>query len=389
MTEAQEPVPRQPVLVLARYFEPAFRAGGPVRTLSALIDQANQLFDVRVITTNRDLKSSEPLAVAANVWVNRDSATVFYADASKPLSIFSALRSARPMHPGIVYVNSFFDLKFALLPILLCKFRFFGKTQLLVAPRGEFGSGALGLKSAPKRLFLALFNFSRMGKEIVWHASTELEASDIRGAVPRAEKFVIKEDETHLPTSADAAQESEARPLRAVFLSRISPMKGLDVLLQSLEKVDTSVSLDVYGAVDDNEYLQECLALAGRLGEKVKVTFRGEVPHEDVRETLASYDLMILSTRGENFGHIIAEALSVSVPVMCSRHTPWTETLVAGGGVVVPQDSPDAWTSAVTDYAALSSAERNSRKRSAGKAYDQWAKKRDLTSIFERIAEKR
>jgi glycosyltransferase involved in cell wall biosynthesis len=383
MIEEKKPSSRRPVLVFARYFEPAFRAGGPVRTLSAQIDQANRCFDVRVITTNRDLRTSQPLQVESNEWVNRRTATVFYSSPVNPMAFIRALRSARGVHAQIIYVNSFFDLKFALLPILLSGIGFFGKIELLIAPRGEFGPGALGLKSAKKRMFLGLFNFMRMASGVTWHASTELEAKDIRKAIPRAEKIVVKEDETDLPEQSSPPHASSSSTPRAIFLGRISPMKGLDMLLQSLQMVDSPLDLDVYGPVDDVEYYQECLDLADLLKDKVKVSFRGEVPHAEVRETLAYYDLMILPSRGENFGHIIAEALSVSVPVMCSPNTPWTKTLISGGGAVVAQGSTRAWADAVTEYAELDQNERDFRKLQAGLAYDHWAKQRDHTSVFE------
>jgi glycosyltransferase involved in cell wall biosynthesis len=46
-----------------------------------------------------------------------------------------------------------------------------------------------------------------------------------------------------------------------------------------------------------------------------------------VREVFSRYDAFVLPTLGENVGHVIAESLSASCPVICSDETPWTDLL--------------------------------------------------------------
>ena len=56
------------VLVLAPTYPPAFRAGGPARTLEALVEVAPAKFHSWVIAPNRDLGSTEDLDVPINSW---------------------------------------------------------------------------------------------------------------------------------------------------------------------------------------------------------------------------------------------------------------------------------------------------------------------------------
>ena len=78
---------------------------------------------------------------------------------------------------------------------------------------------------------------------------------------------------------------------------------------------------------------------------------------------------MLMPTAGENFGHVIAEALSVSCPVMCTPATPWTECLTAGGGLVVDTLEPHDWRVAIERLAAASPAERLAFRLRAGEAF--------------------
>jgi glycosyltransferase involved in cell wall biosynthesis len=44
---------------------------------------------------------------------------------------------------------------------------------------------------------------------------------------------------------------------------------------------------------------------------------------DDVPGTFAQYDLFAFPSRGENFGHVVLESLSVGTPVLVSDRTPW------------------------------------------------------------------
>ena len=104
----------------------------------------------------------------------------------------------------------------------------------------------------------------------------------------------------------------------------------------------------------------------------VRVTYRGEVPHARVRETFHRYDAFVFPTRGENFGHAVAESLSASCPVLCSAATPWSAVLAAGGGTVVRPLTPAAFGAALAEMAARTPAERHRPRQRAGAAYRAW-----------------
>ena len=186
--------------------------------------------------------------------------------------------------------------------------------------------------------------------------------------------ILIRENETLLP--ATATEPSPRHPdddpgLRAVFLGRLVEHKGLHIALEAIAKVSAPIELDVYGPMEDPKYVELCRGLITALPATATVRMLGMVDPDQTRTTLSGYDVLLMPTAGENFGHVVAESLSVSCPVMCSPHTPWNDVLEDGGGWVLDR-TPEAWTSAIEAYALLSPEERQVARERAAAAYARW-----------------
>jgi glycosyltransferase involved in cell wall biosynthesis len=57
--------------------------------------------------------------------------------------------------------------------------------------------------------------------------------------------------------------------------------------------------------------------------DNIYICYSGEVSHENVSDKMIENDLFFLPTMGENFGHVIIEALGCGCPVLISDQTPW------------------------------------------------------------------
>ena len=73
----------------------------------------------------------------------------------------------------------------------------------------------------------------------------------------------------------------------------------------------------------------------------MSVCDRGEVAADEVPRALARNHVLLLPTRGENFGHVILESLLAGVPVLISDQTPWRDLERRGAGWDVPLAEPD------------------------------------------------
>ncbi len=68
---------------------------------------------------------------------------------------------------------------------------------------------------------------------------------------------------------------------------------------------------------------------------------------------LAGYHLLVLPTRGENFGHVILEALLAGCPVLVSDQTPWRGLASRRAGWDLPLAAPDRFRAAVDEVVAM------------------------------------
>jgi glycosyltransferase involved in cell wall biosynthesis len=364
-------------------FPPAFLGGGPIRSLEALVRQAPPGFEQLVITSDRDLNADVRLSVESNRWLGWEQAVVRYVSYDSWRRTFSGWASLRARRPDLLYFNSFFDVKSTIIPLWLARIGFWGRASILVAVRGEFGTGALQICGRKKRLYIGLCKMSGVLRGVTWHASSEEEARDIRRTIPRRASVLVRRNDTALPRAARLPGVVNHGPLRVVHLGRLAEIKGLHILLAALSSVARPIHLDIYGTYEDEHYSRLCERLSNDVPAHVVVKFRGSLPHAEAASTLAGYDVLALPTAGENFGHVIAEALSVSCPVMCPDTTPWSAVLRGGAGILVSDRRVQSWTSALDDYAGIAASERLSRRTAAGRGYEAWANAAPTAHLYE------
>ena len=311
------------VLVFVPYYLPGYKSGGPIRTVSSIVESCGEDFDFSLITRDRDSGDSvayDSVDLNSFNWVGK--AKVFYAD-DQTLTFTGLRKVMASCDFQALYLNSFFHPVFTLKPLLLNALFF--RKPVLLCPRGEFSPGALGLKSFKKKLYLNFFKLLRLHKQIVWQATTQEEATLIRSTFDDDIKIKVAQN-ISLPSLVSQPLPTKQETLKVAFLSRISHKKNLSGALQALGKVSSNVIFDVYGPAsrsDDQVYLKECQAFASTLPANIQVNFKGEVRHEQVGETLKNYDLFFLPTLGENFGHAIIEALAAGLPLLIGNTTPW------------------------------------------------------------------
>lgn len=375
--------------VFAPGFPPAKQGGGPIRTLDALVAAAPPSYSVYVFSSDRDFGFRDLLPVPSETWVARGAAEVFYASASTWSGLIRGLGFLRQRHPEVLYFNSFFSFRYTIVPQLLWRVGYWGRSVRLVAPRGEFGANALGRHSTRKKLFQAVYRLLGLHRGLYWHASTELEAADVRRVWGENAQVLVRENETLLPERARDVPPlvDPAAAVRAAFLGRLVELKGLHFALEALGEVRSDVDFDVYGLAEDPEYLERCRRLAEALPQNIRVRFAGPLDPTDTRDSLSGYDLLLSPTAGENFGHVIAESLSVACPVMCSPFTPWNDVLAAGGGWVIDL-SAEAWSAAIEEFAHRDARARRQARLKAGRAYEEWRAKPQEPHVFELLDER-
>jgi glycosyltransferase involved in cell wall biosynthesis len=113
------------------------------------------------------------------------------------------------------------------------------------------------------------------------------------------------------------------------------------------------VELDLWGPLEDKDYWETCQRQISLSPPNLNVRYRGEVEHEKLHALLHEYDVMLLPTLGENFGHAIIEALDAGLPVVISDRTPWRNLEQAGVGADLPLDNEAAFLRELATFQAM------------------------------------
>ena len=308
------------ILVASRYFPPAFQGGGPIRSISALVSSAEVHFDFFVACSAKDLGEKTTLeGVSLGEWVEWSSSSVRYHKSGAP-SFREWLEIIREVQPDVIYVNSLFDVRY-LMPIFASYVMRSGASVLL-APRGELLPGAMRKSNLKKRAFTTLLRRSNFMRNVNWHASNEDEAASIRAVFgERCEVFVA---ENLWVRSGPVVRHESGSRLVIAFLSRIAPKKNLLGAVRALSALTEEVTFLVAGPVDEASYWKLVTESIDELPANVTVQILGALNPEDSRALLTSSDLFLFPTFGENFGHVIVEALDVGTPVIVGPDTPFS-----------------------------------------------------------------
>jgi glycosyltransferase involved in cell wall biosynthesis len=354
------------VLVFTRYYLPGYKAGGPPRSISNMVEALGNELDFRIVTSDRDASDVEAYPeVTEGTWTAVGKAQVLYlAPARKRFLRIATILLTVPH--DILYLNSFFDPVFTQTLLLARRLGLGSDARCIIAPRGELAEGALALKSAKKKAFLFVARATGLYRNLEWHASSRHEAADIRRALGKVVRHIkVASDVPDMTTRSlrSFVPRTPGEPLRIVFLSRISPMKNLDFALEVLWRVRVPVRFDIYGMVDDDAYWRRCQEIMATLPSNVEAVWHGCIPHSEVAETLARYDLFLLPTRGESYGHAIFEALSVGTPVLIADTTPWRGLEEKRIGWDLPLSNPGDFADRIEKAFAFDADEQVQRRR--------------------------
>lgn len=324
------------VLLFSGYYLPGYKGGGPIKTIKNLIDYTDQSISYKIITSDRDLGDTKPYdSVNLDDWNEFGKCQIFYISPGLR-GLKQIFKEITKNNHDILYLNSFFSLRFSLAPLIINKFT---KKQVVLGPRGEFSKGALSVKKLKKAIYISLFKLLNLQKSILFQASSMYEKQDIIDNIGNNIDIYIAEDIGSQDFASTIPKRGEI--INAVFISRISPKKNLSYALKSLKNIQGPLIYNIYGPIEDRNYWQLCQSIIAKLPSNITVQYRGELTPDEVVPTLSSYDFFFMPTKGENYGHVIAEALCAGLPLVISNTTPWRGLESLGIGWDLPLENLD------------------------------------------------
>lgn len=251
---------------------------------------------------------------------------------------------------------------------------------LVYHPQGMLEPWILRRSRWKKSVAGLLFEHRNMGACRLWRALTSREADQIRGqgitapivvapnGVPLADYDAPPADARSRSLLPERAQEKK----RLVFMARLHPKKGLDLLIPAWARLaghHRDWELLVAGP-NENGYRAVVEKMIQDLGVASCTTLVGPVVGSAKLELLTGADLFVLPSYSEGFPVSVLEAMACKVPVIGTDGCNFAELESEGGGWLCHAEA-DSVQKALDRALQTSEEERKSRGRTARKLVEQ------------------
>lgn len=337
------------VVILIDWYTPAFKAGGPVRSMQNLVNLLHDYFDFYIITSSFDVDKTL-LNVPLDQWTKQGNAQVYYAT-----NLTSALlkQLITSIEPGTVYINGMFSFKYSILPVIQSLFLKRHIPRWIIAPRGMLLKNARNEKRLKKTVFLGMMKHLGVYNKIdIWHTTSPEESKDLIQWYPVLSNKINEIPNLPFTFTDIQLKEKPANQLNMVFYARLARKKNLDYLLQILQEWDkNNWQLHIIGPIEDNRYFEECKTLINALNQSSsRVFYHGAMTLEDAAGIIQRAHLSVLPTKHENYAHTIIELLSLGLPSLISDNTPWKDLKQYNAGFVLSLYNKEAWINALNRF---------------------------------------
>lgn len=336
------------ILHIVPTFHPAVYFGGPIHSLLGLCNALARMKDVqlRVLTTDSNGPGlRDRMDSAANPVRRPEGYDVYYCrkwwgrefSGGLLFRLYPMIRWAEVVHLTSAY-------SFSTIPALL--FCLLMRKPVVWSPRGALQRWEGSSRPLLKRLWETACNALLSPARCILHVTSSQEADESRLRISRTRIEVVNNG-VDIPREPERRSRVTAGALRLLFIGRLHPKKGIENLLDAMNRLDHDITLTICGT-GDAEYQDALQKRAEELGLTGRVRFAGQVDGEAKSRAFREADVCVVPSFTENFAMVIAEALAHGVPVIASRGTPWRAVVRRGCGLWVEND-PDSLAKAVKD----------------------------------------
>jgi glycosyltransferase involved in cell wall biosynthesis len=313
------------VLHVTGSYPPTSFNTGPPQQVHRLARELRALgVDVRVATTNADGPAT--LDVPANRWTEHEGVPVFYGrrwPGTQDLSwtLWRAVVRETPA-ADLVHVTGIFGW-FNLAVDRVAHRR---AVPVLVSPRGSLDPGARAFSARKKAWFARLGGDRALRRAAGFHVTSDMERAHVEAAVPAARTRLVP-NAVDVPSDDDLVRwlaGSSGAPY-VLFLGRIHAKKNVVTLVRAWSSIrpDRGNTRLVIAGPDDHRHLAEVARVVAEEGVGDSVDLVGRISGDAKNRLVARASCLVLPSRTENFGNVVAEALACRVPVVASTGTPW------------------------------------------------------------------
>jgi glycosyltransferase involved in cell wall biosynthesis len=173
--------------------------------------------------------------------------------------------------------------------------------------------------------------------------------------------------------------------LKIYFASRIAREKNILFVLRIMKQLNISIEFDIFGAIDHQEYWKLCQKEIADLPSNIKVNYKGIYKLTTLKTLFKPYHAFIFPTFGENYGHVIIEALSLGKPVIITPNTPWTDIETKNAGWIIDLENEKRYQEVLKLLFEMSQKKYDSYTISAHSYASDFFNKIDYKSLYRKL----
>lgn len=186
-----------------------------------------------------------------------------------------------------------------------------------------------------KMAYWSSLAYPSFSKAQVIHAITPLEQRNLARLFPDSRIEVIP-NAIEVSNFDDFSHDERSKTI--LFLGRIDPKKGVDVLLRAFAcaKISKEWSVDIVGPTWSRLYMAELKAITSEFGLDKRVRFHGPLFGEAKRRLIDSAWVMAVPSHSEAVGLVNLEAAARCLPTITTPQTGLHDWELGGGLLVEP-----------------------------------------------------
>lgn len=285
------------------------RSGGPSRSVPMLVKGLAEVgVDITLMTIRSEQMNTHAL--------DGSSAKLHILDSFDSKEVEGYVKSEKF---DIIQIQSMWDPRYHKLVKIAQKLNI----PYLITPRGMLEPWSLTQSKWKKKLAMLLYQKADLQKAACIFTTADMEAQHVHDLGINVPCSVIPNGiETEgYPCRKDRSEVKK----QVLFLSRVHVKKGIELLLEAWKRINPTYPEWILKIVGNGEeaYINSLKDRVKELGLENYVQISEPVFGKEKIKLYRSSSIFCLPSYSENFGMVIAEAMSCGVPVITTTNCPW------------------------------------------------------------------